>query len=357
MNANAMTNPLISVIVPVFNTEPYLRKCLESICTQSYRNLEIICVDDGSSDGSLAVLQEFADGDPRVQVLSRRFEGVAAARNAALDICKGDYITGVDSDDFLEPGIYEKALPHMQAGVDAVVFNAKIDYAPGMEPNPGVEDFYRPKYEGNMELNDAVICEIPICIWNKLWKRSIVEEHRVRFPHGLIHEDEAFYFCFFAYARTAYFMQDCGYHYVQRPRSIMHTPTERREKAECFVDVCRFTFGFFREHGLFPARGELYLHLIFKNFSIITSGVSGAEYRSLQDMFAALVREQGLQRLFPRDYRLKCLVSAPRWKRLFVTRRPLKETYRFFGFPLWSNVYREGKLAFRTAWWLRLLRK
>ena len=93
---------LVSVIIPVYNVEPYLRKCLDSILNQTYKNLEIILVDDGSTDKSGIICDEYADRDKRIKVVHQINQGLSAARNAGLDLCSGDYITFVDSDDYIE---------------------------------------------------------------------------------------------------------------------------------------------------------------------------------------------------------------------------------------------------------------
>ena len=99
---------LISVIVPVYNCEKYVTKCIESIINQTYRNLEIILVNDGSSDNSLKVLMDYKNKDPRIKVIDKKNEGVSKARNEGIKVCKGDYITFVDADDWLELDMYEK---------------------------------------------------------------------------------------------------------------------------------------------------------------------------------------------------------------------------------------------------------
>ena len=104
--------PLINIIVPVYNTEKYIRKCLDSIVNQTYRNLEIIVVDDGSTDSSGDICDEYAHKDARIKVIHKENGGVSSARNAALDLCTpgGDLVAFVDSDDWLELNMYETLL-------------------------------------------------------------------------------------------------------------------------------------------------------------------------------------------------------------------------------------------------------
>lgn len=103
--------PLISIVVPVYNVKQFLTKCLNSIISQTYSNLEIIVVDDGSTDGSATICDDYAKKDKRISVIHKENGGLASARNAGIDVAKGTYIGFVDSDDYIEPYMYEKLLP------------------------------------------------------------------------------------------------------------------------------------------------------------------------------------------------------------------------------------------------------
>src|SRR4051794_29018143 len=105
---------MISIIVPVYNTQRYLSRCIDSILKQSYKDLEIILIDDGSTDNSLSVCQEYASRDKRIKVLQKGNGGQGTARNMGLDICKGEYIGFVDSDDYIMPEMYELMLESIQ---------------------------------------------------------------------------------------------------------------------------------------------------------------------------------------------------------------------------------------------------
>lgn len=105
-----MNGPLVSVIVPVYRVEKYLRICVDSILAQTYSDLEVILVDDGSPDGCPAICDEYAQQDARVRVIHQKNAGLSAARNAGLDLCQGEYITFIDSDDFVHPRFVELLL-------------------------------------------------------------------------------------------------------------------------------------------------------------------------------------------------------------------------------------------------------
>lgn len=115
-------NPLISVIIPVYNVEAYLARCLDSVIGNTYRNLEIICVDDGSTDNSLEILRRYEASDPRIVVISQKNSGVSSARNAALDSMHGEFVSFLDSDDWLHPQAFELlAMAQLQSSADVVI--------------------------------------------------------------------------------------------------------------------------------------------------------------------------------------------------------------------------------------------
>ncbi len=116
-------SPLITVIIPVYNTEEYLRSCLDSIINQTYRNLEILVIDDGSTDLSPAICDTYAELDSRVQVIHKENQGVSASRNLGIEMATGDYISFIDSDDWLESESYEHLIScFVEHKVDAVIF-------------------------------------------------------------------------------------------------------------------------------------------------------------------------------------------------------------------------------------------
>lgn len=352
---------MISVIVPIYKTEKYIRKCLDSICNQSYRNLEIICVNDESPDNSLEILREYAAGDPRIRIVDQKNKGLSGARNAALDICTGEYVAGVDSDDYLEPGIYEKAAPYLDGTIDVLFYQINIVNEEGMSPNPCLVEYHRLKYLGHRVLTHEMALQGPICFWNKIWRRSLIEQYRVRFPDGFIREDNAFFCMFFAIARHIYYLDAVGYNYVQRGGSIMHSNRTHVENARNFCGVWRYVYAFYQRHGIMERAAGLYLAYLFISFQETVTGISGKEYGEVQDIFEEIVKEQDLESLFPRDYRVRSMRHESWWTRLWVARArhplPQKESYRFFGLPLFSVMYENNRPARKESGWLNLFKR
>lgn len=241
--------PCLTVIIPVYNTAPYLRRCLDSVCGQTYRNLEIICVNDGSTDGSHAILEEYAARDSRVKVLVQENSGQAVARNYALDVAQGEWVTGLDSDDWIEPYAYESLLPCMEADVDIIHFGTWVeDDGPQTLPvdNGGYTDV---KVEGKVVMTPEILMETDVYIWNKLFRRSTLEAYRVRFPAGLIYEDAAFVYCMGCVSRYIYGLQKRFYHYVQRGTSTMGVTYKKNLRAIEHLPMVRYTYEYFVRLG------------------------------------------------------------------------------------------------------------
>ena len=213
-------SPLISVIVPVYNVEKYLRKCLDSICGQTYHHLEILCINDGSTDGSAAILEEYAAKDTRIKVFTQPNAGLSAARNTGLDHATGEWIAGVDSDDYLEPDAIEYALSAASDEVDIISFGVKVIWE-NMAQEDDVARTFATAVVGRQQPDISFLLKNTVTFWNKLWRRSFVEQYQARFPVGLWYEDNYFWWALAPYARCICSLPEKKINYVRRPGSIM----------------------------------------------------------------------------------------------------------------------------------------
>ena len=241
--------PLISVIIPIYNVEEYLVRCVNSVLNQTYQNLEIILVDDGSPDNSPRMCDEFAKKDSRIKVIHKKNGGLSSARNAGLDIATGEYVAFLDSDDYIHPQMYEKLLTSLQANTaDMVICGVHYVNEDGtdfdkVEPCP---------IKNEVLTQDEVFAKLSkpagfyyVTTWNKLYKKSIF--NNIRFPEGKIHEDEFTIHYIVAECEKIACVKEELYHYVQRSESIMHTTFSIKRLDGAWACYDRYLF--FKKRG------------------------------------------------------------------------------------------------------------
>ena len=205
----------VSVIIPVYNTEKYLPKCLESVCNQTLKDIEIICVNDASPDGSLAILQEYAKNDNRIKLINfTENKGAAAARNAGIDVATGEYIGFVDSDDFVDLDFYEKLYSKAKE-TDADAVKGKL-YLYDLNTN-------RRYLESWIDINNKIKkhqAYFYFTFTSAIYKRSLIQKNKVYFLDGLIHfEDPYFTIKANLFYKKLCVLDDACYYYTDNPNS------------------------------------------------------------------------------------------------------------------------------------------
>ena len=234
----------ISVIIPVYNTEKYLRCCLDSVTEQTLRDIEIVCVNDGSTDGSLAILRKYAAKDKRIIVINQANKGLSAARNAGLKIATADYISFIDSDDFVYVAFLEQLYHAIQnnnsdiAGCDFVKIRGSREYLPS---NKGSEKIYESAL--NVLLNRKNF--IHFNVWNKLYRRELIRE--IPFIEGMYYEDWVFNTCVFAKAKSFVWINVPLYGYRISENSIMRSSYSIKKMNDYVVGI-EGVYNFFCEN-------------------------------------------------------------------------------------------------------------
>ena len=218
----------ISVIVPVYNSEKYLKKCVDSILSQTHGNLEVILVDDGSDDGSAGLCDQYEKADARVRVIHKTREGVCGARNKGLDIMEGDYVTFVDNDDFILPDMYELLLENMlkyQVPLSmcsyTLYYEEKGETRSEKKENLRVLDSLEALHVFHTDQRIDMI--VP---WNKLYKKELFEG--IRYPVGRTFDDEFVTYRLLWKAGKICFTDRQCYFFRQREDSITHTRTLKK---------------------------------------------------------------------------------------------------------------------------------
>lgn len=212
----------VSVIIPVYNTEKGLEQCLNSVLEQTYQNLEVILIDDGSTDGSGEICDRYADQDRRVRVVHQKNAGVAAARNIGLDMATGAYIGWVDSDDWIEPQMFE----HMLNG--ALAYRADIVICGRHEVYPGHSFVKSWKQQEILNRSQAVslLVEddlVKSYLWDKLWRRELFEN--ICIPDLRVFEDMAVMYPLFIKAERVLCLPEVLYHYKHERGSLSENPS------------------------------------------------------------------------------------------------------------------------------------
>ena len=219
---------MVSVIMPVYNVEQYLRKSIESILNQTYQNFELLIVDDGSPDNSVEIIEKYIETDSRIRLLRKANGGLSDARNFGLQHAKGEYIYFFDSDDYIEPNLLEKTLNvAIENNSDVVIFGYFVDYVNQQEK------VYQSNVisNGNGTYDSSSFNQINInhnslhmlgYAWNKLYSHQYIKELNHTFIKGVsLVEDILFNEKILTYAKSITFLDDALYHYIQRDRQTL----------------------------------------------------------------------------------------------------------------------------------------
>lgn len=219
--------PEVSVIIPIYKVEPFLRRCVDSVLAQTYTDFELILVDDGSPDNCGAICDEYAAMDSRVRVIHQKNGGVSKARNAGLDAAVGKYIYFCDGDDYIEKELLADTVRAMD-GYDLIIFNIDVVDADGSRvrstSNYRVqsERWNDLEYKSRSIAFDVFRWKIGRPVWGQLYRKSIIDRNRLRFPENVkITEDYCFLICYLIYSDSVRTIPGVYYHYVKHPGSTM----------------------------------------------------------------------------------------------------------------------------------------
>ena len=285
-----MEMPLVSIIVPVYNAQSHLSRCLESICGQEYKNLELIVINDGSKDKSLPVCEEFRKKDSRILLVDKANSGVSDTRNLGLKLAGGKYVQFVDSDDYIAPDYTARLVEAAEkTGADLVISPYTMVIPAGaskpeqvlekIQDDLGVMHVARPpenrEYgflpEGVYDkdtfarrLMDKPASYFYSVLWNKLYRRDILTRHDIRFTSEMRWaEDLVFNMQYIQYAEVFASIPQPGYYYVQNPQSICHTQIKPATLVQNKIQVFHYYKDLYTRLGMYEqVRPQLYKFLI-----------------------------------------------------------------------------------------------
>lgn len=237
--------PKVSVIVPFYNVEGYIEKCLETLVNQTLEDIEIILVNDGSKDRSIEIVNKFLEAYPEKLVyLEKENGGLSDARNYAIPYAKGEYIAFLDSDDYVEKDMYQKMYElAKKENSDMVECDFYWEYPDKLKKDVGVI------YNGKKEMLEKV----RVVAWNKLIRREILEKTEVKFPKGYRYEDVEFTYKLVPFIEKVSFLKKPCVHYIQREGSISNSQNERTKE---IFDVLDHVIDYYKEKGIYETYQE-----------------------------------------------------------------------------------------------------
>ena len=247
-----MQNPEISIIIPIYNCEKYLSRCLDSIINQTFTNIEIICINDGSTDSSLKILQNYKTKDPRIIIINQNNQKLGAARNRGLEIQKGNYITFIDSDDWIDNDYLEKLYNAIKT------HNADCAISCVMKNRQNNTSYYFLNNKKEIFLTNIKNCTANLIVppdwyvvWGKLYKKEILKD--LCFVENSFYEDIEYTMKLSAKINSLVKVPKIAYHYFENNESIIrskNTKEEDKNKRKQKIQAIRRAEQFAKENGI-----------------------------------------------------------------------------------------------------------
>lgn len=250
--------PKVSLIIPVYNVENYIEKCLNSVVNQTLKDMEIIIVNDGSNDLSKQKIEKYLEKYSNIKYLEKENGGLSDARNFGIPYATGEYVAFLDSDDYVENTMYEE-MYNIGKKEDADMVECDFVWEYPNKKREDIGEIYASKKE--------MIEKGHVVAWNKLIKREILEKANLKFPMGLRYEDMEFFYKLVLYVNKVSFVKKCFVHYVQRENSIANTQNSRTKEIFIILDN---VIKYYKEKGVYDEYKEE-LEYIYVRFLLCSS--------------------------------------------------------------------------------------
>lgn len=282
--------PKISIIVPVYNTEQYLRKCLDSIVNQTLKEIEIICINDGSPDNSSSILSEYANKDNRIVVINQSNKGVSAARNAGLAIAKGQFVGFVDSDDWIEPDTYATAIQYMADDVDLVCWGVNVEG--DAKEKEKMAKLFDNSFSGKVTADLSSKFSLSTTICDKLFRKAIIKDNDIKFPEDLRYEDTWFLWKYMLHVSNFYYIEHKFYNYIQHQGSFMASKSRG-----VLTDRIHGLYNVYLHYDKFDAAsgfGEFFARRFYRYFRKIYQNTPSENKRNWLEQAADLAKKMNV---------------------------------------------------------------
>lgn len=235
----------VSVIVPVYNVEAYIKKCLDSLVNQTLKDIEIIIVDDGSTDKSASIIKEYEQKHSNIKYYKKENGGLSDARNYGLQYARGKYVAFLDSDDYVDVNLYKKMYEKAKKD-DSDLVEANFYWVYDKKSKEDIGERYSTKKH--------MLERARVVAWNKLYKKEILDKTKVQFPKGLRYEDVEFFYKLVPYIDTVSFVKQPLIYYVQRKQSIINT---QNEKTKDIFTVLDNVINYYKENNFYEEYKEV----------------------------------------------------------------------------------------------------
>ena len=263
-------NKMISVVIPAYNVEQYIEKCMDSVLCQTYRDLEVIVVDDGSTDNSAKLIEKYIS-DKRVKYINQENAGVSAARNNGIKASTGEFLTFVDSDDYLELDMYEKLYSALsETDADVAVCDYNLIYDDHIDYNYSKISDETVKVSSPDYFFKYCACDKPNnYIWTRLYKSSIVKKSGVFFENYKLADDTLFNFKLIPWLIKIAHISSGSYNYLQRPNSNVYTVAVKNNLAKIYADTFQGLIDYYAMNGFSDYLEAMPIHAYTRLRSVV----------------------------------------------------------------------------------------
>lgn len=259
----------LSVIIPVYNVEKYLQATLDSVINQTLQDIEIICVDDGSTDSSPRILSEYANRDSRIRIITQENAGQSSARNKGLAVANAELIAFMDSDDILLPDAYATAVSKMTDGIDYVCFGIQVVGNTLQHIQKSDDEYYRIKYRGRTKITNRVIRNTDVSPCNKIFRRSVIDANNIQFPVNMRYEDAYFFTVYALCSSQAFYICDKLYTYIRHADSTMgQTFNQRTGISIDHLKIAICLYDYLVQNNIFDSNRSFFYCWFFTYFDL-----------------------------------------------------------------------------------------
>lgn len=299
-------------------------------------------MNDGSTDNSAEILSEYSTRDSRIKVFTQENSGLSAARNRALEHATGEWVTGVDSDDWLECDAYERVMRDAVDEVDMVIFGARIDSENATDESNPLIDYCRVKLQGTHDLSHKVCRELNVYFWNKIYRLSIIRKFGIRFPVGVYFEDMKFYYSYAGVAGKVACNPYPAYHYWQHGDSIMAQAACKSFIGMDHLRVVDSLYDFYEKNGLLNKYSSLYEQLFAEYYNLSLQFTPQEMHTDVHRMAYALAVKSGVihKKRLPQIRLLKGMFM-PTMEKFFHWYTDNRECFGVLGRSIYSITYGE----------------